>query len=721
MTASKSKRNIKRKLNRMIKKSEIITSKCVKNKSNINQMNDNDNFLKEKNLDSSNRSNFNETYRNEPDLINNSFFAKETICEGSGYSYIEFVLCLTNFYSESGISKSKFGDLLKIFNNCLKGVWKNTLPKMKTNVDSFLNINVPFKFNKRYCCTKCEKLYNSATDKFNCICGEKIVAFFTRPIKDTIEDIIEKYGKDKFIDMMNYKNRRKKVNEDGIEDVFDGTVYKKLENECKDADLVLSLTASFDGASKWTSGGKSVWVLSSTFNELAPELRFSKEFNYINLFTERKLPFNSILYHFVSELIELWEGEEFSFLPGIKIKLFLFAIICDLMAKCELLGMVPPNSKSSCGGCSHHGEYKHDKIVYLTKIPYVNRDSQVWKNNISFNFNGNSDNNLLKGIKKFSILITIPYFDLVHQIPIDIMHTIFHGCYKKILKKIVKSKNNENYLNEIIHNVQIPPMFKRGISDLKYLKSFKAIENFVLVQYLYPVLENLVTESEYESLVYFVSSISMLLNPIKNSDINTLNQRFHNSIVLIQKNFGEEMMVSKFHQVSHLASSTKKLGPLYMLSGFLMESCIGNVVKCITGTHNVGKKSLHMYQCIQFFGSYKRLNHDYNISYSIGKHPFMFCYSVGYIISGEYLVLNVSDSKFKKENYYIYNETFSSFDEYIKILLNFNIKLSTFCCVLIPPLSSLSINSKYRIKTIKNSTQQYKMIPIHHSTQYFLK
>jgi hypothetical protein len=103
---------------------------------------------------------------------------------------------------------------------------------------------------------------------------KKVSYFIFCPLEPQLQKLYSRSG---FRDMLNYKSRRVKTNENNIEDIYDGSVYKDAEKNILNNPNNISFTWYTDGVAPFESSLYSLWASMFTINELPPVERHNPE------------------------------------------------------------------------------------------------------------------------------------------------------------------------------------------------------------------------------------------------------------------------------------------------------------------------------------------------------------------------------------------------------------------------------------------------------------
>lgn len=272
---------------------------------------------------------------------------------------ITMILILA-FVTRHKLTNEAISDLLYLLNIICPGTSKclHSVYKFKKY---FSNLVTPINFC--YYCPACFVSINYPFDKTCTICKRVFTSlgelsyYLHLSICDQLRTL---FMNSAFANNILYRFKRRKQNEDNIEDIYDGTLYKKHAAPGKILSVWknLSLTWNVDGVpiSKF-----SIWPLYLVINELPYNLRMLKENTLFGglWFGEIKANMQLFLKPLFSELSNLATN-------GIQIncpfyqnpfvcKVILLAGTCDLPAKCLVLNTIQFNGNFGCNKCLQPG------------------------------------------------------------------------------------------------------------------------------------------------------------------------------------------------------------------------------------------------------------------------------------------------------------------------------------------------------------------------------
>ncbi|CAG5075422.1 Protein of unknown function [Cotesia congregata] len=197
--------------------------------------------------------------------------------------------------------------------------------------------------------------------------GELDKSFFLHlPLEDQLREIFETTEAHNL-----HSKNRKKIHTNGLEDIYDGKLYKK--RICNDN--TISINFSVDGAPIFDSSNSSVYPILCTINELDP----IKRRNHIMLSsiwfgTGKPKSMNGYLKPFVDEATKLFnKGFKYVY-TGQEYKKYVVILmgVCDSVARPILRCSTQFNGEYGCGLCLHPGESIAKGRGHARVYPIVN-------------------------------------------------------------------------------------------------------------------------------------------------------------------------------------------------------------------------------------------------------------------------------------------------------------------------------------------------------------
>eukprot|EP00105_Crassostrea_gigas_P038741 XP_019922889.1 PREDICTED: uncharacterized protein LOC105328585 [Crassostrea gigas] len=433
--------------------------------------------------------------------------------------------------------------------------------------------------------------------------------FIEIPVKHQVKTFLEKKGT---LESLKHRFTRKKKKSVGIEDIYDGNLYRNLSKTggplSEENPYNLSFTWNTDGIPIFKSSKVSIWPLYLTVNELPVKQRMQTE-NMIlyGLWFGESKPFmggfTKPLIHTLRDLET--NGTDFTINGQIyNSKSYLICGTADLPAKSLVMNCNQFNGQYSCLRCLHSGEtFRTVKGGTVRTFPYDRskpqprkRTSQECMSNAVEAVNSRS---VINGMKGPSFLMTLKYYDFVKSSSIDYMHGVLLGV-TKVLINLWTSGSNSKERFSISSNISIiddrlkrikPPSYitrvPRTISS--HIKYWKASElRTWLFFYSLPILCDILDEKYFHHFASFVEGIYLLCTDcITPEDLEKSKILLSYFVHMFSSMYGERYVTLNMHSLLHLPECVEDLGPLWVYSCFPYENANGLLTELFHGTQNI--------------------------------------------------------------------------------------------------------------------------------------
>ena len=204
--------------------------------------------------------------------------------------------------------------------------------------------------------------------------------------------------------------------------------------------------------------------------------------------------------------------------------------MCDLPATRKVCGYTNFNGKKGCSKCMKEFPSTGDKIDYSrfdcdTWTSRNSEDQRIIGNEFKNSKTLSACNEIRKqyGVKH-SVLLELPYFDIVRYHVIDPMHNIFLGIAKHTMKtwKDLKIIGTKEYavMQDCVDSINPPP--KIGHIPRKIVSGFAAItadewKHWILIYSLY-ALHGILPTADYKCWCLLVQSCRLLSLPVISKD-----------------------------------------------------------------------------------------------------------------------------------------------------------------------------------------------------------
>ncbi|XP_053391217.1 uncharacterized protein LOC128554033 [Mercenaria mercenaria] len=489
----------------------------------------------------------------------------------------------------------------------------------------FASMKSPLK--KHFYCAKCHASIEEHTQECQvCHCdltAAKAKQYFIEiPVETQLKNLLEK--KD-IPDMLQHRFKRQKKNENGIEDIYDGSIYKKLSTKegplSKSFPFNVTFTWNTDGVPVFKSSRFSIWPMYLIVNELPYKIRMKKENMILTglWFGEEKPIMNMFTRPLITSLRNLEEGIEVTVKNQKHIsKAFLVCGTADLPAKSLVLNCNQFNGKYSCMRCMHPGEtYKTDKGGSVRIFPHdvskpafrERQDEQCLEDAIK----ATANRSVINGIKGPSFLMPSKHYSYVFSSGIDYMHGVLLGITKLLITLwISPSYSKEKFsvsgavdlIDERLIKIKPPNFITRIPRTLSnHFKYWKASElRSWLCFYSLPIMFDILSKDYILHHACLVEAIVLLCSDsILEADIVRSQTLLSYFVYMFPRLYGERYLTLNMHSLLHLPGCVKDLGPLWVYSCFPFEDVNGDLLNLFHGTQNIELQILSGVNVLQNF------------------------------------------------------------------------------------------------------------------------
>lgn len=383
---------------------------------------------------------------------------------------------------------------------------------------------------------------------------------------------------------LNYRNVREKVNEDCLEDILDGAMYREylqrteLQNQWN-----VSYTFNTDGMSPGKNCHNKIWGLYVMLHELPPRIRENNKL-LVGLWIDKTEPnMNLFLESFVQQANVLSEeGVKWNY-NGDEITSKAFPLCCDVdaPARAMVLNMKRFNGKSGCNLCFHLTERVNSQRKYpLLEPPPLDRTHEsMIRGMLLSNQNPENDNGHLGA----SVLMLLNKFDLVKGMIPDAMHAVFLGVVPNhtdlLLQRdrIVDGLSIQkciSVIDERLNSIRVPKCIPRipiGISEsgLWIASQWQGW----LLRYCLLCLDGLIKAEYLNHLRLLVIAVYTLTkDSISQDDVAYAHECIVRYVFKFEEFFGKESMRFNVHTLLHLPQSVYDWGPLHAHNTFTFEN-----------------------------------------------------------------------------------------------------------------------------------------------------
>lgn len=340
---------------------------------------------------------------------------------------------------------------------------------------------------------------------------------------------------------------------------------------------VIKIVAGVDGLPLFKSTAEEFWPI------LAYIRPNSNNVFPIGIYCGNRKPYdsNAFLKYFVDDINELHNS-------GIKIngkqfKVVIDVLCCDAPAKSFLLQTKGHTGFSSCSRCEHEGKY------LLNRITFPHTSGNQPSKRTHQNYISRSDEEYHIG--NTSILVTVPYFDVVSDFSMDYQHLVCLGVVRKIIYLWMKGPLTVRYpswkIDEISKTLvglrkNIPCEINRKPRSLALIKNWKATEFRTFLLYLgSSATKSIISKEHWKNFFDLSLGMIILLSPDYGHYINIAKKLLDNFIKQFEILYGCHLISHNVHGLSHICDDYIKFGALDNCSTFPFENYMSTLKNLI--------------------------------------------------------------------------------------------------------------------------------------------
>lgn len=285
----------------------------------------------------------------------------------------------------------------------------------------------------------------------------------------------------------------------------------------------------------------------------------------------KPLDVNYYLEEFVTELRQLYESGVYLEKLNTTKRVIVRAVCADLPARAFICRTSYHNSYSCCHRCTLKGKYFRERVCY-PGVVFRKRMRHIKH----------------KKTGEHSALCSLPYLSMIHDFPLDYMHSILLGVMKKLLliwfttpflksSKWKKEKVEKMYCD---FSKRIPSEFSRKCRSFKDLKFWKATELRLFLLYTGPVaMQKFLLLIHYNHFMTLRDASTILLSQnLMNyvSEARTLMRRFVRDFQFL---YGSHRISINVHSLLHITDDYERFGNLDSVSCFPFENYLSQLKK----------------------------------------------------------------------------------------------------------------------------------------------
>ena len=379
--------------------------------------------------------------------------------------------------------------------------------------------------------------------------------------------------------------RSRKASNGIFEDVYDGKVWKDFQiyngkNFLKDpGNLALMLNMDFFQPYKHVS--YSVGAIYCTIMNLPLSVRYKQEnvmlLGLIPGPSEPENDINTYMEPIVNELLQLWDGIEFTFASGNKhkVRCAVLCVACDM-----------PGGRKTCGFLSHSANFGCSKCLKIFPGPvgskdYSGFDREHWEYR-TMDSHRKAAFDLLKCKTRselsqkqsesgcrYSVLLRLLYFDPPRFLIVDPMHNLYLGSAKHYLKKIwlddgCLSDRDFDTIQQRVDSIitpsgigRIPHKIRSGFASFT-ADQWKNWVNY----YSLLTMSNILHGNDLECWRHFVLASRILCSrKLTNTDIQLGDILILSFCKRTEQLYGKNVITPNMHMHAHLKACIEDYGP----------------------------------------------------------------------------------------------------------------------------------------------------------------
>lgn len=524
--------------------------------------------------------------------------------DGSPITLRESAVAVLSFVLAHSLSGVCVNDLLSLIalhcgpnNRCLKSLYL---------FRSYFDMQGQKDSKRHHYCSGCEVPLENK-DSVCALCrGRHEVSYFLEfSIANQLKGM---FKRPEFYEALRFKSNRVKKFENGIEDMFDGKVYKDCQFLLNPNNI--SFNMFFDGVAVYKNSKFQLWPVYLSINELKYKDRTKKENIVIaGLWFGKSKPNSCLFLDPICQSLQALENEGLNItLPGqvINVKCRALAAVGDLPAKAAFVRLIQYNGGYSCFNCLSSGaRYGQNAVIKNTiqVFPYERRfQLRTSADMIDFAQQALAAREVdqeatvygVKGPSQLSVCLP----DLIDCLGIDVMHGVFLNLTRTLLELWFDTQHSHqpfsiancvDIVDLRLKQIKPPFSFQRLPRSLKTEIALMKASDLKLFFFFYsvPLLADILPKPFWDHHCKIVSAIALLSqDSVSDEDIDSAEELIHSYVAEFQQLYGIRYLGLNLHQLLHLASVVRNLGPTWVYSCFFYESLNGLLLKLVHGTRH---------------------------------------------------------------------------------------------------------------------------------------
>ena len=452
-----------------------------------------------------------------------------------------------------------------------------------------------------------------------------------RSVKESLKLLVAQSG---FVEKCELWRVRKTV-DDTLTDIYDGQVWQDFLNPegipflSLPYNFALSLNIDWFQPFKYTT--YSAGAIYIAVQNLPRSERYCSE-NVILVGIipgphEPKKTVNSYMQPLVAELNELWKGVVMQSSSGISVlvRAALICTACDIPASRKVSGFVGHSAYHACSRCLK--EFPTSQFGQKPDFSGTDRDNWILRSKISHNQHAHEHKNAntyqqQKIIERehgcrYSVLIELPYYNVIRFCVIDPMHNLLLGTAKHMLTVWTSigiiEKSHFLHIQEKVDAFITPSDIGRIPSKISSgFSSFTAEQwrNWTLI-YSLCSLKDVLPYRHYDCWLLFVKATSIIcrhqITIRELSEADALLMEFCHTFELL---YGKQYYTINMHLHAHLKDCILDFGPVYSFWLFSFERLNGMLGSYHTNCHDISLQLMR-----RFTASVYHSTHNWPMEY----------------------------------------------------------------------------------------------------------
>ena len=330
---------------------------------------------------------------------------------------------------------------------------------------------------------------------------------------------------------------------------------------------------------------------------------------------------NTYLRPLVDDLKELWRGVamESSYGIPVYIRAALICTSCDIPASRKVSGFLGHNAYHACSRCLK--AFPTDAFGKKPDYSGMNRDEWPLRSLDNHRYQAErhkvaTTRDEQKKIERehgcrYSILLELPYYDVIRFCVVDPMHNLLLGTAKHMMSvwtsNGIINKSDLASIQEKVDSFVTPPDIER--IPLKISSSFSGFtaeqwRNWTLIYSLFS-LKGILPHQHYNCWLLFVKATSLLCRRVITVEqVNEGDKLLMEFCEAFQNLYGKEHYTINLHLHGHLKQCILDFGPIYSFWLFPYERLNGILGSYHTNCHDISLQLMRRYSSSSYHSSH---------------------------------------------------------------------------------------------------------------------